>query len=100
VIFLVLKRSQPLAGIENVTLTTGDGTAAVVFEPDISFGLPPAVLVSFAETLTSGKVGFCSADSITAKGVTITVDSDATGLSDVDVSWIAVFRRSSEEAEQ
>jgi hypothetical protein len=96
---LVVKRSQPLSGVENVSLTSGDGTAAVVFEPDISFGLPPSVLVSFAESLGAGKRGFCSADSITASGFTITVDSDS-ALTDVDVSWIAVFRRSSEEASQ
>lgn len=97
---MVLKRSQPLGGIANVaSLSSGDGTLAIVFEPDITFGLPPVVLVSFAETLGAGKVGFVAATSITATGFTITVDSD-TLSNDIDVAWIAFPRRSAEEASQ
>ena len=79
------------ASTTNVTLSSGDGTQAVVFNNP--FQETPAVICGFAETLGSGKRGFVAAASITIAGFTITVDSDSV-LSDVDVSWFAMEKRS------
>lgn len=83
------------SGLVNVSLAAGDGTGTVTF--DHCYRKVPAVLVSFGETLGAGKRGFCSAGSITNTGFTITVDSDS-ALSDVDVHWLAMERRSSDWA--
>jgi len=95
---LVVKRSQPLGGIATVTLVAGDGTEAVTFSPDLDFDNAPLVLVSFAESPGAGKRGFVTAENITVFGFDITVDSDIAGGT-IDVSWIAIRKRSSEEAD-
>lgn len=94
---MVVKRSTPLAGVTNVTLSSGDGTQAVTFAPDIDFHVAPTVIVSFMEALGAGKFGWVAATSVTALGFTVSIDGDS-AASDVDVSWIAIPRRSSEEA--
>lgn len=85
------------AGITNVTLTggSGDGTQAVTF--DHCFQKTPAVICGFAESLAATKRGFVAATSITNTGFTITVDSDS-ALTDIDVAWVAIERRSSDWA--
>ncbi len=96
---MTLKRSQPLSGVINVTLSSGDGTQAVTFDPDIHFRNAPTVLTNFMEALGTGKRGWVAATGVTALGFTISIDSDS-AASDLDVSWIAIPRRSSEEASQ
>lgn len=94
---MVVKRNLVLYGVENVSLASGDGTASIEFHPDKAFNNTPAVIVSFMESLGTGKRGFVAATSVTISGFTITVDSDSV-LSDIDISWSAFERRSSEEA--
>jgi len=88
-----LPRIKQESSTTNVSLTTGDGTQAVTFANP--FEKTPTVVCGFAESLGAGKVGFVAATSITASGFTITVDSDS-ALSDIDVSWIATEKRSSD----
>jgi hypothetical protein len=79
------------ASVSNVTLSSGDGTLAVIFENP--FEEIPAVICGFQESLGAGKRGFVAATSVTAGGFTITIDSDS-ALTDIDVSWIAREKRS------
>lgn len=96
---MTLKRTQPISDVVNVTLSSGDGTQAVTFSPDVAYDKIPTVLISFVESLGAGKRGFCAATNVTTLGFTATVDSDS-ALSDIDVSWIAIPRRLSARASQ
>ena len=79
-------RLKEEAFVSTVTLAAGDGTLAVIFKNP--FEAPPVIALGFGQTLGAGKRGFCSADSVTAKGFTITVDSDS-AEGTLKVSWIA-----------
>ena len=85
-----LKHEQ---SVTNVTLSSGDGTQAVVFTNP--FDEIPVVVCQFQEDLGAGKVGYIAATSVTATGFTITINSDGAG-SDIDVAWIAFEKRSSD----
>jgi hypothetical protein len=87
------KRFQ--AGVESVTLSSGDGTADITF--DTTFQKTPAVVLSLNEDPGAGKRGLIAAKTITTTSFTIVVDSDSAS-STINVGWIAMEQRSSEKA--
>ena len=83
------------ASLTAVTLTSGDGTQAVVFENP--FDEPPVVILSLNDDdwETTDKYTSLNAASIVSGGFTIEVES-ASAESTVDIGWIAMEKRSAD----
>ncbi len=87
------------AGIETVTLSSGDGTQAVVFDNPFQFA--PVVMLSINDSdyETTDKFTSLNAEALTSIGFTIEFES-ASALGTVDISWFADERRSSDKVSQ
>lgn len=83
------------AGLETITLTTGDGTATVTF--DNPFENPPRVILTINDDdyETTDKYESLNASTMTASSFLIEMESDS-AQGTIDIAWIAMERRSSE----
>jgi hypothetical protein len=87
------------AGIETITLTTGDGTVDVVFDNPFQFAPVIVIQLQDSDYEQTDKYTSINATSVTTIGFTIEFES-ASAENTVDVAWAAFERRSSDKVAQ